>query len=161
MKHCVVLIVLAVASVGFCADPKQPKADKALTGKWTPASAVLGGKDLPAEALKSTNLVLAKGKYTLTQGDQVSEGTFKVDETEVPKTITFVGTKGEHEGKTMYGIYEVDKTTLKLCFDMTGKAHPVKFESKADSQTFLATYTKSKTAKGKRGAFRLKTGENN
>ncbi|HEV8002427.1 MAG TPA: TIGR03067 domain-containing protein [Planctomycetaceae bacterium] len=159
MKHCVVLIVLAVASVGLCADPKAPKADKALTGRWTPESAVMAGKDLPREALKSMHLVLGKGKYTLTNGDQVDEGTYTVDEAEVPKTITFVGTKGPQEGKTMFGIYELDKGTLRLCFDTTGKTHPTKFESKPDSQTVLATYTKSKTAKGKRGGFRLKPTE--
>jgi uncharacterized protein (TIGR03067 family) len=140
MKHCVVLIVLAVASVGLCADPKPPKADKALTGRWTPESAVMAGKELPSEALKSMSLVLARGKYTLTNGDQVDEGTYKVDESEVPKTITFVGTKGKHEGKTMFGIYELENGTLRLCFDTTGKTHPTKFESKPDSQTLLASY---------------------
>ncbi|HEV8066759.1 MAG TPA: TIGR03067 domain-containing protein [Planctomycetaceae bacterium] len=136
MKQVAVLIVLAVASVGLCADPKEPKADKALIGRWTPDSAVMAGKELPSEALKSMHLVLAKGKYTLTNGDQVDEGTYKVDESEVPKTITFVGAKG----KTMFGIYELEKGTLRLCFDTTGKTHPTKFESKPDSQTLLASY---------------------
>ena len=140
MKHCVVLIVLAVASVGLCADPKAPTADKALIGRWTPESAVMAGKELPREELKSMHLVFAKGKYTLTIGDQVDEGTYKVDESEVPKTITFVGTKGRHEGKTMFGIYELEKGTLRLCFDTTGKTHPTKFESKPDTQSFLASY---------------------
>jgi uncharacterized protein (TIGR03067 family) len=140
MKHCVVLIVLAVASVGLCADPKPPSADKALNGRWTPESAVMAGKELPREELKSMHLVLAKGKYTLTNGDQVDEGTYKVDESEVPKTITFVGTKGQHEGKTMFGVYEMEKGTLRLCFDTTGKTHPTKFESKPDTQSFLASY---------------------
>lgn len=140
MKHCTVLIVLAVTSVGLCADQKAPKADKALAGRWTPESAVMAGKELPSEALKSMSLVLARGKYTLTNGDQVDEGTYKVDESEVPKTITFVGTKGKHEGKTMFGIYELENGTLRLCFDTTGKTHPTKFESKPDTQSFLASY---------------------
>jgi uncharacterized protein (TIGR03067 family) len=136
MKHMVVLVVLSVASVGLCADPKAPKADKALNGRWTPESAVMAGKEVPRDTLKSMHLVLARGKYTLTNGDQVDEGTYKVDESEVPKTITFVGTKG----KTMFGIYELEKGTLRLCCDTTGKAHPTKFESKPDSQTLLANY---------------------
>ena len=140
MKHCVVLIVLAVASVGLCANPKPPSEDKALNGRWTPESAVMAGKELPREELKSMHLVFAKGKYPLTNGDQVDEGTYKVDESEVPKTITFVGTKGQHEGKTMFGIYEMEKGTLRLCFDTTGKTHPTKFESKPDTQSFLASY---------------------
>ncbi|HET6324664.1 MAG TPA: TIGR03067 domain-containing protein [Planctomycetaceae bacterium] len=156
MKHMVVLVVLSVASVGLCADPKAPKADKALNGRWTPESAVMAGKEVPRDTLKSMHLVLARGKYTLTNGDQVDEGTYKVDESEVPKTITFVGTKGPQEGKTMLGIYELEDGKLRICFDTTGKTHPVKFESKADSQVLLATYTK-KMAKAKRGALRRKT----
>jgi uncharacterized protein (TIGR03067 family) len=150
MKHCVVLIVLAVASVGLCADQKTPKADKGLTGRWTPDSAVMAGKDLPAEELKSMNLVLGKGKYTLTHGDQVDEGTYTVEESEVPKTITFVGTKGQHEGKTMFGIYELDKGTLRVCFDTTGKTHPTKFESKPDTGSVLATYHRQARTKNRK-----------
>jgi uncharacterized protein (TIGR03067 family) len=150
MKQVAVLIVLAVASVGLCADPKEPKADKALNGPWTAESAVMAGKELPREELKSMHLVLTQGKYTLKHGDQVGEGTYKVDESEVPKTITFVATSGPHKGKTMLGIYELEKGTLKLCIDMTGKAHPAKFESKPDTQSFLATYERQKMTKKSR-----------
>ncbi len=156
MKPFVVLVVLAVGSVGLCADPKPPKAEKALNGRWTPESAVMAGNELPKEALKSMHLVLGRGKYTLTNGEQVDEGTFKVDDTEVPKTITFVGTKGAQEGKTMLGIYELEDGKLRICFDTMGKTRPVKFESKSDSQVLLATYTK-KMAKAKKGSLRRKT----
>ena len=152
MKHCAVLIVLAVASVGLCADPKGPKADKALNGMWTPESAVMAGKDLPSDALKAMRLVLRDGKYTLNHGEQVDQGTYKVDDSEVPKTITFVGTKGKHEGKTMFGIYELEKGTLRLCFDTTGKTHPTKFESKPDTESLLATYHRQTRKKGLRAA---------
>ena len=75
MKQLAVLIVLAVASVGLCADPKAPKTDKALNGMWTPESAVMAGKEVPREALKSMELVRAYGKYSLKHGEQVGEGT--------------------------------------------------------------------------------------
>ncbi len=142
MKYVVVLIVLAVASVGFSADPNPSKADKALGGRWAPRSAVMAGKELPREALKPMSLVFFRGKYTLRNGDQVDEGTYKLDESEVPKTITFVGTTGAQQGKTMFGIYELEKGTLKICVDKSGKAHPTKFESKPDSQVLLATYAR-------------------
>lgn len=152
MKHCAVLIVLAVASVGLCADPKAPKADKALNGLWAPESAVMAGKDLPGDALKAMGLVLRDGKYTLNHGEHVEQGTYKFDATEVPKRITFVGTTGRHEGKTMFGIYELEKGTLRLCFDTTGKTYPVKFESKPDTESFLATYHRQTRKKGLRAA---------
>ncbi|HET6327609.1 MAG TPA: TIGR03067 domain-containing protein [Planctomycetaceae bacterium] len=153
MKHCTVLIVLAIASTGFCADPKAPKADT-MNGRWTPETAVMAGEAFPEEMRKSIHLTLSDGKYTVNIGDQVDEGTYKVDESKTPKTITIVGKKGPNEGKTILGIYELDKGTLKVCYDMSGKAFPAKFESKADSQLFLASYTRQKM---KKKGFRAKT----
>jgi len=134
------LIVVSLASVGFCADPKEPKADKALNGWWKPDSAVMAGKDLPREELKPRYLALSNGKFMLNQGDQVDEGTYKIDESDNPKTISFVVTKGESKGKTILGIYELDKGSLRICFDTNGKTRPTKFESKPDTQSFLASY---------------------
>jgi uncharacterized protein (TIGR03067 family) len=141
MKHCVVLIVLAVASVGLCADPKPPKADTALNGWWRPHSAVMAGKELPREELNHRYLKLSNGQYMLNQGDQVDEGTYKIGESDNPKTITFVVTKGDNKGKTTLGIYELNERSLRICLDAGGgKTRPTKFESKPDTQSFLASY---------------------
>jgi uncharacterized protein (TIGR03067 family) len=143
VRNLTVLIVLAVASVGLCADPKEPKADKtnkALNGWWKPDSGVMAGKQLSSEDLKPRYLSLGNGNYMLNQGDQVEEGTYKVDESENPKTITFVVTKGSDKGKTIQGIYEFDKRLLRICFDASGKTRPAQFESKPGTDLFLASY---------------------
>jgi uncharacterized protein (TIGR03067 family) len=135
-----VLIVVSAASVGFCADPKEPKADKALNGWWKPDSGVMAGKELSRDDLKPRYLSLSDGSYMLNHGDQVDEGTYKIVESGNPKTISFVVTKGENKGKTMLGIYELNKRSLRICFDVSGKTRPTKFESKPDTQSFLASY---------------------
>jgi uncharacterized protein (TIGR03067 family) len=140
MKQVAVLIVLAVASVGWCADQKESKGDKALIGWWKPDSAVMAGKDFSGEELRGMYLSLSRGKYTLNNGDLVDEGTYKIDESENPKTITFVVAKGPTKGNTMLGIYELNKSSLRVCFDISGKTRPTKFESKPDTQSFLASY---------------------
>jgi uncharacterized protein (TIGR03067 family) len=152
MRTFTVLIVLAVASVGWCADPKQPKEATSVNGRWTPDSAVMAGNAFPEEVRKSIQLTLFNGKYTVKVGDQLDEGTYKVDETKSPKTITIVGSKGPNKGKTILGIYELDNGTLKVCYDLSGKAFPTKFESKPDSESFLASYQRQKM--GKKKAFK-------
>lgn len=150
MRNLTVLIVVSVASVGLCADPKAPKADKALNGWWKPDRAVMAGKELAREELKPRFLELSNGKYMLNQGDQVDEGTYKIDESENPKTISFVATKGEAKGKTTLGIYELSKGKLRICFDVSGKTCPTKFESKPDTQSFLASYHRLPLKRGVR-----------
>jgi uncharacterized protein (TIGR03067 family) len=140
VRNLAVLIVVSVASVGLCADPKQPKADSTLNGWWKPDSAAVAGKDLTGEELKPRYLVLANGNYMLNQGDEVDEGTYKIDESENPKTISLVVTRGPTNGKTTLGIYELHDRSLRICFDMSGKTRPTKFESKPDTQSFLANY---------------------
>jgi uncharacterized protein (TIGR03067 family) len=147
MKQVAVLIVLAVASVGLCADPKEPKGDKALNGWWKPQSVVLAGKKIPGEELKPMFLGLSNGNYILNQGDQVDEGTYKVDESANPKTISLVVTRGPDKGKTTLGIYELDNRSMRICLDMSGKTRPTKFESKPDTQSFLANYRNVKAVK--------------
>ena len=139
MRNLAVLIVVSVASVGLCADPSNENL-AALNGRWTSESAVKAGEAYPDNVRKSIRLVLSKGKYTATVGEDVDEGTYKIDDSESPKTITFVVTKGPNKGKTIQGIYELDKASLRICCDMSGKARPTKFESKPDTQSFLASY---------------------
>ncbi len=159
MRNLTVLIVVSVASVGLCADPKAPKADKALNGWWKPDTAVMAGKALASEELKPRFLELANGKYMLNQGDQVNEGTYKIDESENPKTISFVVTKGEEKGKTIRGIYELERGKLRICFDVSGKTSPTKFESKPDTQSFLASYHRLPRKRGLRAQDSGGTGQ--
>ncbi len=144
------LIAVSASSAGLAADPKTPKTDKALNGWWKPDTAVMAGKELAREELKPRFLRLANGKFMLNQGDQVDEGTFTIDESENPKTISFLVTKGDAKGKTTRGIYELNKGKLRICFDVSGKTCPTKFESKPDSQAFLASYHRMPLKKGVR-----------
>ena len=158
MRSLTVLIVVSAASVGLCADPSNENL-AALNGRWTSDSAVKAGEAYPDNIRKSIRLVLSRGKYTATVGEDVDEGTYKIDDSESPKTITFVVTKGPNKGKTIQGIYELDKASLRICCDMSGKARPTKFESKPDTQSFLASYHRPTRMKRPQRAAGSGTGE--
>jgi uncharacterized protein (TIGR03067 family) len=144
VKRLAVVVLLVVASTGLCADPKQPTEDKTLGGRWAPESAAMAGKAFPDDVRKSILLILSKGgQYVSKIGDQADEGTYTVDATKSPKTIALVASKGPNKGKTILGIYELDKGTLRICCNMSGKAQPDKFESKPDTQLFLASYKRT------------------
>jgi uncharacterized protein (TIGR03067 family) len=137
------LIILAFASTGWCADPK-PANDDPLNGRWTLARGVMAGEKMSVEVRKSIQLTLRNGKYTVNVGDETDEGTYTVDQSKTPATMTLVGTSGPNKGKTRLAIFELNQRTLKVCYDMTGKAFPSDFESNPDTHLFLAIYERAK-----------------
>jgi uncharacterized protein (TIGR03067 family) len=139
------VVVLAFAPSGRCDNPKSSEDAKAIQGTWLPETAELAGKAFPEEVTKSIRLVLGDGgTYKVTVGDRVDEGTTKIDPAKKPKTLDIVGTKGPNMGKTFLAIYELKGDTLRVCYDLSGKAHPDDFKSKPNTQLFLVTYHREK-----------------
>ena len=118
--------------------------DKELQGSWKPVAAELGGKPFPDEILKTMKLVLTDGKYTVTVGQQTDEGTVKLDPAKKPRAMDIVGTKGPNRGKAIPAIYELRDTTLRICYDLSGKARPGEFKTRPDTQLFLVEYKRQK-----------------
>jgi uncharacterized protein (TIGR03067 family) len=155
MKPVTFLCIVAMASTAWCADPKAPAKDAELNGRWILTSGETSGEKMPEEVRKSIQLVLVNGKYTAKVGDQTDQGTYKLDQSKTPHTLTLTGISGPNKGKTMLAIFELNKGTLKICYDMSGKAFPEKFESKPDTRSFLATYERQKMKFAPKARFRL------
>jgi uncharacterized protein (TIGR03067 family) len=117
---------------------------KALNGVWTPASAELGGKPFPDEVLKTMKLVMAGEAYTATVGKAIDKGTVKLDLTKKPKAMDIVGNDGPNKNKTFLAIYELNGDTLRICYDLSGKARPTEFKTQPDALIFLVNYKRSK-----------------
>src|SRR5947209_17190682 len=103
-----VAVVLACAAVGWAADDKD-----SIDGTWLPAEAELAGQKFPDEVRKSMKLVVKDGKYTVTVGKGVDEGTVKLMPTAKPKAVDVTGTEGPNKGKTFLAIYERNGDTLR------------------------------------------------
>src|SRR5207244_11981360 len=93
----------------------------------------IDGMKLPAQAVKSSRLVLKDDQFTMTDPVATYKGTFKIDVSKKPKTIDLIFTEGPEKGKTNYGIYELEGDTYKLCIDMGGKNRPKEFGTKPGS----------------------------
>ncbi len=142
------LFVGSFATIGRCHDDEREKKARAeMTGTWVPTAAELDGEKLPADAYKSIKLVLENEKYTVTVGEQVDEGTVKLDLESDPTGMEIKGTKGPNEGKTIPAIYELQDDTLKVCYNLEGKKRPTEFKTKAGSKHYLITYKREKTSK--------------
>jgi uncharacterized protein (TIGR03067 family) len=142
---CWSVVVCACAATFGRGDEASAKDDgKKMQGSWKPVVAELAGKPFPDEVLKTMKLVVADGKYAVTVGEQTDVGTVRLDPAKKPRTMEIIGTKGPNQGKKIPAIYELTETTLRICYDLSGKAHPKEFKTKPDSQLFLVEYKRLK-----------------
>jgi uncharacterized protein (TIGR03067 family) len=117
---------------------------KKIQGSWKPVTAELGGKPFPESILETMKLVLGDGKYVVTVGAGKDEGTVQLDPAKEPRAMDIVGVKGPNRGKKFPAIYELTDDTLRICYDLSGKARPKEFKTKVDTQLYLVEYKRQK-----------------
>jgi uncharacterized protein (TIGR03067 family) len=134
-------LLLSLVNTASGADTKG---GDTIDGTWLPATAELGGKPFPDEVRKTMKLVVKDGKYTVTVGKGVDQGTVKLNPSAKPKEIDIMGTDGPNKGKTILAIYDRNGDTLRICYDLSGKGRPKEFKTTDGSQLFLVTYKRAK-----------------
>lgn len=136
------LVTLSLAGLGR-GDDAQDDA-RSMEGTWRPSAAELGGEKFPDEVRQSMKLVIEGGLYTVTVGATPDKGTVKLDPSTKPKSMNITGTDGPNKGRTILSIYELAGDTLRVCYDLGGKARPTEFKTKAGTKLFLVTYQREK-----------------
>jgi uncharacterized protein (TIGR03067 family) len=147
----IALFVLA-APTGYAQEkpsPREEEANKALLelqGTWSFES-FEDSKKTPLPGLKKRTFFVGGNLFLVREGDKVLQaGTLRLSPGKTPKTIDAVVRKGEHEGNTMLGIYQLKDDVLEVCFDPEADSRPRTFTVKADSKHFRATYKRIKPA---------------
>ena len=139
---CVSMATILCAAAVWSQDAADER--KLLRGTWLPTAAELGENPFDEATLKSMKLVLDGDKYTVTVGKSIDKGMTKIDPAAKPKTMDISGGDGPNKGKTFLAIYELNGDTLRVCYDLTGKARPGEFKTKKGELLFLATYKRAK-----------------
>src|SRR5450432_2289487 len=133
MKYilCICFAVAASLTV-FAGD--SPDDAKAVQGNWKPVKAELAGQPMDEAVMKIISLKLDNGKYEVFVGNDPDRGTYTVDATTQPKSMTVTGTEGPNHGKTFPAIYEINGDTLRICYDLSGAKRPMQFKSTAGTK---------------------------
>jgi uncharacterized protein (TIGR03067 family) len=143
MKHLLsISLVVAGSMTAFAAAPANDA--KAVQGSWTPATAELAGQPMAEAVLKTISLKLENGKYEVLVGGNPDKGTYTIDPTSKPKSMTITGTEGPNIGKTFPAIYELKGDTLRICYDLSGAKRPTEFKTSAGTKLYLVTYNRKK-----------------
>jgi uncharacterized protein (TIGR03067 family) len=131
-------LVLGAPLNGVAAD--SPDDAKALQGNWKPIKAELAGQPTAEEDLKIISLKLDQGKYEVFVGETPDRGTYAIDSTTQPKSVSITGTAGPNQGRTFPAIYEIKGDTLRVCYDLSGFKRPTEFKSLPGTKLYLVTY---------------------
>jgi uncharacterized protein (TIGR03067 family) len=145
----IVSLFAAVRSQAADGEAKEEAVAKdlqAFKGTWRLSSKEVDGKKFSEEEIKdviATNN--GSATFSVRRGDKViGEGTVKLDPTTKPKTVEITFTEGEHKGKTVLGIYEIEGDAFRVCVARPGDERPADFSARAGSGCTLVVYQREK-----------------
>ncbi len=136
-------LLVAAALTSLAAAPPAGQTNvRAVQGSWVPVKAELAGQPMTDDVLKTIRLKLDNGRYDVSVAGQPDRGTYTIDPSTKPKSMTIAGTDGPNHGKTFPAIYELAGGTLRICYDLSGKKRPAEFKTVPGTRLYLVTYTR-------------------
>jgi uncharacterized protein (TIGR03067 family) len=109
-----------------------------LVGTWNVVTEEKDGKQETADNIKDKQVRITRD--TITCADKSKQTTmaakYKLDTSKTPWHVQFTATEGEHKGKTMAGIMQLQGDTLRVCFAKPEKDAPAGFTTKQDQCCF-------------------------
>src|SRR5260370_39589640 len=133
-----VFAVLCLSVAGRAEDEKN------VAGTWVPTSGTMSGKAMAADVLKTTELTLGDGKYTVNTGGETESGAYKVNQKAKPKTVEITHGEGPQKGKVTKALYELKGDTMKICYNLKGDDFPKDFTSTEENKYLIFVYKRQK-----------------
>jgi uncharacterized protein (TIGR03067 family) len=147
-------LVLFLTAEGQTREGTGSRADDArqellkLQGTWQLESLEEAKKDAKTVTkadVKGRTLFVGSEVFLMRDGERVVQaGTLRL--LPAKRAVDAVVRKGEYEGNTMLGVYELKGDTLRVCFDPEGDGRPKGFAAKAGSGLLVAVYKRVKPA---------------
>jgi uncharacterized protein (TIGR03067 family) len=135
IRFAVALVLMSGAVVGLARADE--KALKELEGTYKLVSAERDGKLAPKELIETVTVQFKGDEFTLsTSPDDKKVAKIKVAPDAKLPTIDFVPADGELKGKTLPGIYKLEKGELTIAYSESGD-RPTEFKSESDSTILL------------------------
>lgn len=130
-------MVIAFTSATHMAADKELKA---LEGTWVIEAATLAARDHKMD-FETMKLTITGDKYTIELGDNREEGTITVDASHEPKWIDLTTKPGGFfKGRTLPGIYTIEKGKLVICCNSEKPDRPTAFDAKEKTPFMLFTF---------------------
>jgi uncharacterized protein (TIGR03067 family) len=139
------LMGLGVAVALFTVSALRADEPKDFHGKWEYVEWRHAGEKLSEEKHKSLVLVIGPKECRVEAVDKLlSVATYKVGEEKKLRTVELDISHGNFKDKKMLAIFEINGDTMRICYDLEGKAFPTEFSSTKENKWVLVTYKRKK-----------------
>jgi uncharacterized protein (TIGR03067 family) len=153
MRLQIVRDAILLIACAFCLPPllaqdtksKEGAPDylKRLQGGWKLVSAESEGSKTPAIGRWVFKDSEVRGGYT--EAELKPIGTVKLDPSQTPKQLDFIGGEGPETGRVMRGIFKIEQDRLIICLGPKGSTNrPSAFEAPSDSGWVVLTLERTK-----------------
>jgi uncharacterized protein (TIGR03067 family) len=138
MRHLAFVGLVAL----WCGVDKASDLDR-LQGTWEIVALVEKGKAIPADEIKTLEVVITGARLKINSGGKtVSDYQVRLDGQ--PKTIDLTLTEGPDKGQVAPGIYVLDGDTLQIGVDEEFKNRPASFDEKDTKSCSVITLKRKK-----------------
>ena len=138
------LMLLLTASFLAAGCGSTPADKDILQGAWYLTAEETDGKPTSPAQMNAMDakIIFQAEKYALkNRGNTIEQGTFSVDPSKTPKTVTFLPKSGLWDGTPKEGIYAFEEDALKVCYAAElNKERPTGFTTQLNSGHLMQKY---------------------
>jgi uncharacterized protein (TIGR03067 family) len=141
--------LILISSMALALGSDNTPGDLALMqGTWNVAAAERDGEKAPAEEIKTLQVVIDGNTITIVPGKNApgprqEKGTLTLKPSAKPKAFDIAPADGKG-AKTAHGIYELDGSTLRMCWTKDGGERPREFATKPNSNRAMFVFKREK-----------------
>lgn len=120
-----------------------------LQGSWSLVAVEAKGEKAPEEQIKKekVKVIISADKIIIKNVDRAEEFAYKIDSAKKMKTVDVVMVDRQRNGDAqlnIYGIYELNGDSLKVCCSVKKDGRPTAFGTKPDSEDALMIFKRDK-----------------
>jgi len=141
MRRTMLVVVGIISVVMLRATASEPANDQdksKLIGTWNVTAEEKDGRQQTAEAINGKSVKITANTITCQGKDGKSDmaARYELDTSTKPWRIDLNCTEGEHKGKTVKGIVQLDGDTLRICHAKPDENAPTEFTTKENQCCF-------------------------